>query len=254
MDGIYSIKRLNPDQTANMHDATSYFTSSFEPIYLGLFPGSIPEQQNGGQFVSMLAEIRNSYPNMNLQGYLDNALDKGKIIGLYPFDESQIFNASKAAEIQRIINGVREIIMESPREIYIQATVLSLTNNAQNPIEFTTGLYFKIDGYYFMPQEIQNLLVSGNNVVRQVCRTMYNLTATERRNIANLNMFSLFITEPRIDRTIITGIVKAAISTNTLTGIKPEQWVDPKVIKIQQGMGERAAVELILRLKELKLV
>ena len=249
---MYKLRSIeNIDELANMHDATAYFISLERPsLSLGVSDKqSLSDTTDGPEFEGILGETKRRYKNSNsLSGYLDQNEDIGYVNITRPFDETQFFDEFKAIEIGRIIGGVSEIISDKPKEIYVKAKIIR--RNQSQEVTSTEG-FFVVKRVYYISQELSNLMISGNNVVRQVSRTMFNLSATERKNIASLNLFSLFVSDTRIDRSMIVGIVKAAITANTLTGLKPEQWVDPKVIKIQQSMGERAAVELILRLREL---
>lgn len=238
-------------------------TDDYKNVTPILFQGNIPIFLQITQDTFTAAQAGdNEYNNALDNQKRDVVLEKDRVMGLFSVSDAIIdtdlpevpgvvIDSAKAQSIRQIVSSVAPGTMEPPYPVYIEAYCFEVQDLQDRTAAMTAfdeqrnKRQFLIQDRFLLPGSTQKSLRAGNDLLLQVSRTMFGLTEDERAQVKSI----------RIEEEVMKGngmeilavpVIRAAISFVMLTGLNPKEWVDPKVVRIQQDAGSRAAANFII--------
>lgn len=228
-------------------DVTSLLNS--EQVFLSVTPDDLVAAKGNYNGILRIKINRLTYGKASVTGLAD---DGGSGILGQSFESSILLGPQENEKIKRIASSVPSGMLEPPRPVSIRVPVL-LPDDFGSQQQFETAVTddtkfktFHLNNRYFLTDATKSVLQSGNDLLQQVSRTMFGLSEEERFEIRGVKLENIVLKNEAFGL-LAVPVIRSAVSSVSLTGLNPKEWVDPKVIRIQQDAGNLAAANFILK-------
>ena len=231
-------------------DVTSLLNS--EQVFLSVTPQDLVAAKRDYARIRDIKIDDLTYGGATVTGLAD---DSGSGILGQSFESSILLGPQENEKIKRIASSVPNGMLEPPRPVLIRVPVLLPTDfQSQDQFDAAVSDYrklktFHLNNRYFLTDATKSVLQSGNDLLQQVSRTMFGLSEEERFEIRGVKLENIVL-ENEAFGLLAVPVIRSAVSSVSLTGLNPKEWVDPKVIRIQQDAGNLAAANFILKYLE----
>ena len=229
-------------------DGTSFLQSP--PLFLRVTPQDLVDAKANYDRTLQNKIDGLTYGGDRVTGLADNG---GNGILGQSFESSILLDSQQNARIKKIALSVPNGMLEPPRAISIQVPVLN-RDDFRDKTRFDTAVsenteIFHLNEKYFLTDATKSVLQSGNDLLQQVLRTLFGLSEEERLKIRDIKLEDIVLKD-EVFGLLAVPVIRSAVSSVSLTGLNPKEWVDPKVIRIQQDAGNLAAANFILKFLE----